>query len=349
MKTAPCSINKLIVLALLFTSSIRLSADAYSEAQEQINRNETDKGLTLFYKYLDSGSSDIEKNYNSFVNIIDYEKDIFKIINTVKKHIGKLDKSKKSKSEILLYAAELSELSGRTEEAVEFYITSYNEYPIPENSSSLLFSSRILIDNGEFEKSLKQINFYKNLPLDKNSIYKAELTESLVYILSGKKLKGEEMLSELISAEDISLENLTTALLIAHNYKLSNIIESAEKIIENRDKSVDFQSILSFSSMLSPAAYFNYSEYITNEPDNSIKITKDNPIYIQTGSYSSIKNAEIMISKLKKIGFNGEIRKTKYKGRDIFKVLIPADSKETAQKYHIILKENSIESFLIFN
>ena len=63
------------------------------------------------------------------------------------------------------------------------------------------FSARILIDNGEFTKAEKQIIFYKNLPLENNSLYRADIIESLIKILKGKKASAENQISELFKKE----------------------------------------------------------------------------------------------------------------------------------------------------
>jgi hypothetical protein len=335
--------KQFLSICLVLLTNI-LFADNYSDAVKYINSSKPDKALPLFYKVLKTDFKDSEKVYISLKNITEYETDIVKTIQTVKTYLDKLNSTKKNKSEILFSAAIVSELSGRSEDAVNFYLSAYNEYPVPENSSALLLSAAILIDNGEFNKALNRINFFKKLPLEKNDIYKGEILESVIYILSGEKEKGEKLLNILTEKTDISVKNLSSIVLVSARYNMDSLREKGGKKLLKKNSS--YTSLFSYNSMISPAAYLNYSSYITEDIKSDKK--SNNGILIQTGSYSNIKNAENMKQRLKKIGFAGKILETDYKGKKIFKVIIPAENSETAEKYHIMLKENSIESFLIF-
>ena len=333
---------------LFIFSSVLLYPDSYDRAVELLENKNTEKSLTYFYKYLESDSDNQDKIITSLQNIILHEKVTEKIISSVKEYSKKITIRKKVKSEILLKAAEIAELSGKTEDAADFYISSYNEYPNPSNSSSLLISARLLIDNGEFVKAEKQIIFYKSLPLDNNSLYRAEIIESLLKILKGEKPSGERHLSEILNNNDISEENLAAIILLVHNYNLDNLLEISKKRLIEKDENADVSSIFSANSMISPAVYFNFSNLTQDikQPDTSTENNEN--IFLQTGSYSNRKNAENMSGRVSEIGFKNIIIKDTYKGKIIYKVLIPAESKEKAQKYHISLKEHSIESFLIF-
>lgn len=325
-----------------------LYPDSYDKALELLKNKDNEKSLSYFYKYLKSDPYNQDKIITSLKSIILYEKNTEKLISSVKQYSERITVRKKEKSEILLEAAEIAELSGKTETAAEFYISSYNECPNPSNSSSLLTSARLLIDNGEFIKAEKQILFYKSLPLDNNSLYRAEIIESLLKILKGEKTPAEIQISELLENDDISEENISAVILLVHNYNLDNLLELSKKKLVSKNSKADISSILSANSMISPAVYFNYS-YISSEMNkNGDSEADESSIFLQTGSYSSIKNAENMSARVTEIGFKNTIVKDTYKGKTIYKVLIPADSKENAQKYHITLKEHSIESFLIF-
>ena len=342
-------IHKKSVFFLIFIfTGISVFSDSYDEAIKYLNKNNVEKSLSYFYKYLKSGTEDENKIIISLNKIIHNEKDINKIISSVENYSDVIKQNKKEKSRIFLNAAELAELSGKTEKAVHFYISSYNEHPDPENSSSLLISAGILLDNGEFAKAENQLLFYKKLSLNRNNIYRAEILESIIKILSGNRAEGEKIISEIVQKKDISEKNLSAAVLIAHNYNLENVITLSKKMLIEKNKNADISSLLTAGPMLSPASFFNYSN-----TESRIKITdeikSDELIFLQTGSYSNIKNAENMSSRLKKIGFKSEIIKKKYKGKNIFKVMISAESKEKAQEYHIKLKENSIESFMVFD
>ena len=325
-----------------------LYSDSYDKAVELLKNKDNEKSLSYFYKYLKSGTDNQDKIITSLNSIILYERNTDKLISAVKQYTDRITVRKKEKSEILLETAEIAELSGKTEDAAEFYISSYNEYPNPSNSSSLLTSARLLIDNGEFIKAEKQIVFYKSLPLDNNSLYRAEIIASLLKILKGEKTSAENQISELLENNDISEENLSAVILLVHNYNLDNLLEISKKKLISKNRNADISSILSANSMISPAVYFNYS-YIASDIDKENgSETEENSLFLQTGSYSNIKNAENMSARVTEIGFKNNIVKDTYKGKTIYKVLIPADSKENAQKFHITLKEHSIESFLIF-
>lgn len=346
MKKIPLIYKKQFPAICLFLLTNILFADNLSDAVYFINRSEPEKGLPLLYKVLKTESEDADKVYISLKNITEYETDILKTIQTVNSYSDKLNKNKKKKSEILFSAAVVSELSGKTEDAVAFYLSAYNEYPVPENSIALLLSSGILLDNGEFVKALNRINFFKKLPLEKNDIYKGEILESLIYILTDEKEKGKKLLDSLINKTDISIQNLSSIVLISGRYNLDNLRERGKQELLQKDSSCNIDSLFSYNSMISPAAYLNYSSYISDDIRSDKK--SDNGILIQTGSYSDMNNAENMKLRLKKIGFDGKILESNYKGKKIFKVIIPAENMEKAEKYHIMLKENSIESFMIF-
>ncbi len=344
MKTAVFKYS--LLLSFIISNPFSAWSDTFDTAVGFLEKNEIEKGLSGLYSYLASDTGKPDKYYLSLEKIIHYEKNIEKIIATIKNYSYRLKNNSKIMSEILQAGAELSELSGRTEDAVDFYISSYNIYPVPSNSISLLTSSRILIDNGEFNKAEKQLTFYKNLSLDKNSLYKADIIESLIFILSGRKTEGEKILSDLLKNDDISSENAASVLFISNSYNLENVsIESRKKLVQI-DNNADIKTILSTNSMISPAFYFNYDDAISDKKDytESEKVS----VFLQTGSYSSMENAENMNNRLLKIGFNSTIIKSEYKGKIIFKVLVPAGSREEAQEYHIKLKEHSIESFMVF-
>ncbi len=342
--------NKFFIsFLLIYLSCFPVYSDSYDNAVKSLKNGNTEKSLSYFYKYIKTESASPEKISDSLDKILKYEKDVDKIIISVKDSIKRV-KNNKQKSSILRDAAEISELSGKTETAVEFYLSSYNEYPDPSNSSSLLISSRILMDNGEFTKALKQIIFYKTLPLDSNSIYRADIIESMINILSGNKSEGENILQKLTSKKDISSENLAAVLLISDKYNLNTPSEQAKKRLEEKEDISDIKALLSYSSMISPAVYLNYS--LISPDNNTVENTaSDNTgslIFLQTGSYSSRTNADKMAERLSAIGFNVNVRESDYKGRKIYKVLIPAESREKAEEYHIKLKEHSIESFMVF-
>ncbi len=334
--------SALIILFLL--SSLQLFPDSFSDAENNLTNGHIDKALSVFYDITEDEKSGEMRIYLSMKYIIEYEEDLSRINKNLNNNINKLH-NKKYRAELFYLFAVISELCGRNEDAVRYYKNSYNELPDNDNIKALINTSRIMIDNGQLDESLELLEMLSGTKTEKEISDKIVILRSLIIIISGKPDTGTDILEDLIQRKDLSENNILSIMIISKKYNLDKILKISENILKERNYAEQSDFLSNSERLITPTTFFYDFEPDLSEKNNESGI--DN-IFIQTGSYSSENNASNMIKRLEKIGLTGHISESLFKGNKIYKVLINAGSKEEAEKINIVLKENSIESFLIF-
>ncbi len=277
--------------------------------------------------------------------IISLESDIEKLLTVAERSLPYININK-HKADILEKTASIYQLSGKSETAAYCFEKAYNAEPSVENLKLLLDSSLLFLGTGNTEKSYYLSDFVIKNTSEKELVYKAELIISYIEITSGKSDKAETLLKKLADYNDIDDQLLFSIYKIADWYGLKSVKEKAGKNIAGKYRKELLDELDKYEYPLNPLFLFNYfKDYNATVKKTDGKIYA----YIQTGVFSSLNNAENMVSRIAKAGLTAKVREETKNNSRFYKVIIAAETEEIAEYYNIVLKEHKIESFMVFD
>ncbi len=339
--------NKKSILFFICFIFIGFKADAndYSDFLFYKNKGDTANALRVLYSLSETMNPEDEYYYNVLDNIITFETDVVKMKETTEKKIP-LVSDRSRRSLLMGRSALIMLLTGMIDKAEYYYETAYTINPSENNLEYLINAAALNLETGNIEKSLQLSEFVKNNSSNAEKMEKAELIVSYVNILKNDTKATETKLNNMLDGKIKNEGVLFSIYKLSVWYKIKSIEIKSSKIIEENYGTGDLNEIKKYEIPVNPLVFLNSIMTLEDSSSSAAK-TKYNA-YIQTGVFSSMENASKLLSRINKTGLPGLIRENIKDGTKTYKVIIPVRSEEESQNFSLILKENSIESFMIY-
>ena len=329
---------------LFFLIQSSLYAQTFSDCLAFEKKGETQKALEILYKLAETTDPGDEHYFLIIDKIISLETDVSKILFTAENKISKIE-NKNQKIQLLKKAAVLMELSGRIENAGNYYELIYRLNSNDENLPYLINAAIINLETGDIEKALSLAELARSKAKKMADLQKAILLTIYIDILEGNKDSGFKKMAQILE-DKYTEETLFIIYKMSSWYDIKDTKEKARSVIAKTHGQKIIDELDIYQKPFSPVFLFTAAESKKTVPDES---QKKQYAYLQTGLYSSLKNAEKMVEKIVKAGIPCEIIENIKNGEKFFKVVVPVESEKQIEYYNLILKDNSIESFIIFN
>jgi len=336
------SLRIFAILLFILIQSI-LYAQTYSDSITFEKNGEPKKALEILYKLAETTKPENEQYFLIIDKIISLETDISKIM-AIENKILKTENINQ-KEQLIKKIAVLMELSGNIEKAGEYYEMIYKVNSSDENLIYLINASIINLEIGDIEKTLSLVNSVESKAKKLIDLQKAILIKIYIDILEGNKEIAIKKMSQILK-DKYTEETLFIIYKLSYWYDIKDIKEKAGDIIKKTHNQKVLDELDISQKPFSPAFLF-----IIPPAEKNITDINQNTIYayIQAGLYSSLKNAEIMMEKIIKIGLPCEIIESVRNEEKYYKVVVPVKNEKQIENYNLILKDKNIESFIIFN
>lgn len=332
------NIIRILLLIFLFQIIPAVFAQTFSDVLQLEKKGETEKSLKILYQLSDK-TTDENELFNVLDKILSLDNNIIRVINTEERKIPLISDNVK-KAILIKKTALLMQLAGMIDRAGDYYESAYNTYPVEGNLPLLLDSAVLNLETGNIEKSIYLAEFV----IDKSKIneekQKGLLITAYISLIQGNQLKAEKILAGILD-EKSGGSAASAVYKISHMYKLERLKNKAKDIIVRNygKKAADELDVYLYP--VTPLVLF--------ENTGNVKPEREFYAFIQTGVYNSEANASNMIKKIESAGLSGIIREYIKDGTKYYKVLVPARTESDAENINMILKHNSIESFMIFD
>ncbi len=319
--------NSLVFLSILLCLSNLFPLDLISTAKKCELEKDYKKASELYQKYLVSDSPNV---FTGMLHVINIEPDIQRTFLIVNKYFKRLS-SKSEKSIILLKVAQLQEEIGLYEEAAKnyeksFYISSVGDYRI------LLRSALLLIENGEFGKASRQLNRIVS-ESDNNEIVNESKINIARILFTSNRAKALNILDGILN---ITYGNKLYFLSIYLKHEMNASV----------NLKIDRKYSNSLVLLLIGSKISNYPTIRHYLMGNGLE---DKSCNIQTGLFSSIDNARVMIRDLKNISIETNIVKKNINERTYYKVIVPNVPCSKVETIMKILKKQGFEGIIVKN
>ena len=330
------------ILFILLQSA--LYAQTYSDALTFEKNGETQKALAALYKLAETTKPENDQYFLIIDKIISLETDISKIIMAVENKILKIENTNQ-KVQLIKKMAVLMELSGNIEKAGEYYEMIYKLNTSDENLLYLINAAIINLETGDVEKALSLSKFVESKAKKLIDLQKAILLTVYIDILEGSKDIAFKKMTQILE-DKYTEETLFIIYKISYWYDIKVTKEKAGNIIKKTHNQKVLDELDIYQKPFSPLFLF-----ITPETEKIVIENNQNTLYayIQTGLYTSLKNAENMMQRVIKTGLPCEIMESTRNGEKYYKVVVPVKTEKQIENYNLILKDSNIESFIIFN
>ncbi|MCL2791958.1 MAG: hypothetical protein FWD87_02605 [Spirochaetaceae bacterium] len=319
-----------------------LYAQTFADAEAFERRGETQRALEILYRLAETTRPENNQYFLIIDKIISLETDIPKLLTSVEDKILRIV-NVDQRIQLLKKMAVLMELSGNIEKAGHYYEMIYRLNSSDENFIYLIKAAAINLETGNIDKALSLASFVESRARRLVDLQKAKLLAIYIDILQDNRDSALRKMSQI-------LDNKYTEETLFIIYKLSNwhdIRDTREKarsiIIRTHNQRV-LDELNIYQKPLSPLFLFALSE---------TSVVDSRPItyhaYIQTGLFSSLRNAENMRERIIQVGLPCKIMETPRSGEIFFRVVVPVETEREIENYNLILRNNNIESFIIFN
>jgi tetratricopeptide (TPR) repeat protein len=305
---------------------------------------ETQKALEILYKLAETAKPENEQYFLILDKIISLETNISKILITTESKILKIPNTNQ-KVQLLKKLAVLMELSGNIENAGNYYEMIYQLNSSDENLAYLINAAIINLETGNTEKALSLAEFVISKAKRMVDMQKAVLLTIYIDILEGKRDSAFKKMSQILE-DKYTEETLFIIYKISHWYDNKSINEKVKNILQKTHTQKIVDELDVYQKPLSPIFLFAAAE---PEKATATASQKKYYAYIQAGLYSSLKNAENMMQRIIRTGLPCEIIESIRSGEKYYRVVVPVETEKQIENYNLILKDNNIESFIIFN
>ena len=325
-------------LILFFQIIPAAFGQTFSDVLQLEKKGETEKSLKILYQLSDK-TTDEDELFNVLDKILSLDNNIIRVINTEERKIPLISDNVK-KAILIKKTALLMQLAGMIDRAGDYYESAYNTNPVEGNLPLLLDSAVLNLETGNIEKSIYLADFVIDKTRNKEEKQKGLLIIAYISLIQGDPIKAEKIFAGILD-EKSGVKSAPAVYKISLMYNLENLKNKAKDIIIRNygKKTVDELDIYLYP--VSPLVLF--------ENTGNVKTEREYYAFIQTGVYNSEANASNMIKKIGSAGLSGIIREYIKEGTKYYKVLVPAKTESDAENINMILKHNSIESFMIFD
>ncbi|MCL2295025.1 MAG: SPOR domain-containing protein [Spirochaetes bacterium] len=337
-------IRKRLNLLLFFLIQFTLYAQTYSQFLEFERRGETQKALEILYKLIETTNPETEQYFSIIERIISLETDIPRILAAVEDRILKITNTAQ-KVRLLKRLVVLLELSGNIENLATYYEMIYQLNSSEENLIYLIKAAIIRLETGDIEKALSHAKYVESKAKKAVNLQRAILLTAYIDILKGNKDSALKKMNQILDGkytEDV----LFIIYKLSRWYDIRETRERSRNIIRRTHGQRVINELDIFQKPISPAFLFSISG---KERSIASENQKTYFAYIQTGFFSSQRNAEIMQARIIGIGVPCKIIEVIRNGRKYFQVVVPVETERQIESYNQILRNNNIESFVIFN
>ncbi|HAX17885.1 MAG TPA: hypothetical protein DCY00_04745 [Actinobacteria bacterium] len=335
-------ISKCLFLSiyLLFLINSAFS-QTFSDYLNYKKNGDTQKALQVLYSLTETIPPENKQYGTVLENIYLLETDIIKLLEIAEKKLPLLPDNI-IKSDLMKRAALIFQLTGNIEKAESYYAASYTLNPSEKNMDILITSSVLNLETGNIEKTRYLAGFVNDVSESITKKLKAQLIIAYTDIISGNLKTGASGLLKILDQKNYDENTLYSIYKISDYYEISDVKNRSYEIILKQYGRNAIDEIKQYTLPVTPLILLN--NYLQSVSTESSKIYA----YLQTGSFVSMDNASNMLTKVLKTGLAGIIKEEVNKEKILYKVLVPAASEKEAENYNMILKENSIESFMIF-
>jgi len=337
--------NNFYLLILFFLIQSTLYAQTYSDALALEKSGDTQKALEILYKLAETTRPANNQYFSIIQKIISLETDIPKLLTVAEEKVLRIANINQ-RVQLLKEMAVLMELSGNIEKAGLYYEMIYDLNSNDENLSYLIKAAAINLETGNVDKALSLARLVESRAKKLVDKQKAILLTAYIDILEGNKDSSLRKMLQILDGK-YTEETLFIIYKLSNWHNIEDVKEKARSIIirTHNQKVVDQLNI--YQKPISPLFLFAHqSETRTTIVDISPRVYY---AYIQAGLFGSLRNAENMQERITKLGLPGEIMEITRSGEIFFRVVVPVEGEEQIEHYNIILRNNDIESFIIFN
>ncbi|MBN2533783.1 MAG: SPOR domain-containing protein [Spirochaetales bacterium] len=330
------------------------------EAKKTEKENKIIDALNIYKTWLKENSGH-EEFINTLQHVIHLEsngKDLLHFLY----EIDSISKTQNEKIFIAETIAQLEEFYGNFSRANEYYLYAYNNGTGDKRYLSLLSATQLLYKQGILDKSKEYLEIILEFIKDAEILVRAGILLSSVHIAMGDWDKARD--NYILLIKHYKSTTMYPALLLGyleclHIYGYEEEINKILEVFkEYYPSSPEYSLALlcagineegSVSYYPSPSSFMNNSS--NNEDfDEPVKMDdKSVIVYIQTGSFVTLENAEDMVKELKKNNIKAIIREKKVNNTNYYCVLIESESSkpEIINEYILKLKEAGFEGFLV--
>jgi len=374
--------KKTLLFNIFLILSFSLFGSDWSRGIELEKSEDKSSAIHFYQEWLNDNETDAEY-YKVLMRFLALQKDDDSFLEEAKKEWN-LEPAESADLQMLI--GSVLEIRGRIEEASEWFMKSYETFPVVENIYSLISASELEIRMGKYIEADKILIFLNSqelpynikekigLLLSRSKYQQGDLESSIDYIRSILSMAGERSLEFLVWSSDLTekageddllpgfKEELSLRFPKVSEYleegvwKLSMIPETIFGYFQEDDLSGLFNQMdveVPYNSD-NDSRRFDSTGAIENS-NNSNPVQEPDPfpepivsIKIQTGSYLDRDNANSQIKDLNDAGFNAEIIQVIVNGNQYNRVMVTGINSLNVEKEIIKLKDAGFEGFPVY-
>lgn len=360
MKIKPfISICILCILVLYQSFYCFSQVHTLEEAKKKEAENKIIDAVQIYKAWLreNSGHGDFKTALHRVIQLDSNSKELLAFLYEIES-LCRIQKDKCYTAESI---AQLEEFHGNLTNARTYYLYVFNNETGEKRFASLLSASQILFKQGFFNNSRKGLDIILEHSKDNEICAKAGILISSIHIVRGEWEKAKKNYISLIKQYKsttvypvILLGYLDCLLFFNNEQEITKVLEVFRKYFSS---SPEYTLALKHSGKKKDGRIFYYpspSSFINENGKNedfSTEESDDEPgtIYIQTGSFTMLENAEDMVKELKKKNVKATIKEKLKNNMVYYSVLIEVESSEPEiiNEKILTLKEAGFEGFLV--